>query len=137
MGKSQHSSRRILSSALIWLVAILLVALFLRVYRLEFLPYGPYYDEAANGLLAALTFALEKKYDKKLKKTVLQRDGYAAIFDAIAEHLQSPEVSITNETDDANSLLDHLVASDSQTLKLATAEAMEWLSYARRFVRPE
>lgn len=42
-----------MSSALIWLVAILLVALFLRVYRLEFLPYGPYYDEAANGLLAA------------------------------------------------------------------------------------
>jgi hypothetical protein len=29
------------------------------------------------------------------------------------------------------------VEADSQTLKLATAEAMEWLSYARRFVRPE
>ena len=37
-----------------WLLlgAILLVAAFLRLYRLEALPRGPYYDEAANGILA-------------------------------------------------------------------------------------
>jgi CRISPR/Cas system CMR-associated protein Cmr5 small subunit len=86
---------------------------------------------AANGLLAALAFSLEEK------KQGLQRPGYAAIFDAIAGHLQSPEISITSDTRDAKALLKHLVDSDSQTLKLATAEAMEWLSYARRFVRPE
>jgi len=53
MNESPHSNRRISGSALIWLVAILLVALFLRVYHLASLPYGPYYDEAANGLLGA------------------------------------------------------------------------------------
>lgn len=86
---------------------------------------------AANGLLAALAFSLEEK------KQGLQRPGYAAIFDAIAGHLQSPEISITSDTQDAKALLRHLVNSESQTLKLATAEAMEWLGYARRFVRPE
>lgn len=86
---------------------------------------------AANGLLAALAFSLEEK------KQGLQRPGYAAIFDAIAAHLQSSEISITKDTANARALLKHLVDSDSQTLKLATAEAMEWLGYARRFVRPE
>lgn len=38
-----------------WLLlgAILAVGAFLRLYRLESLPRGPYYDEAANGILAA------------------------------------------------------------------------------------
>ena len=38
-----------------WLLlgAILATAAFLRLYRLESLPRGPYYDEAANGILAA------------------------------------------------------------------------------------
>lgn len=35
------------------LVAALVVAAFLRLYRLEVLPTGPYYDEAANGILAS------------------------------------------------------------------------------------
>lgn len=86
---------------------------------------------AANGLLAAMAFSLEEKKDS------FQRPGYAAIFDAISDHLQSPEISITKSTPTAKDLLKHLVAADSQVLKLATAEAMEWLSYARRFVRPE
>jgi CRISPR/Cas system CMR-associated protein Cmr5 small subunit len=86
---------------------------------------------ASNGLLAALAFCLEENRDG------LQRPGFAAIFDAIAAHLESPEIAITSNTDDARGLLKHLVNSDSQTLKLATAEALEWLSYARRFVRPQ
>ena len=52
-------------------------------------------------------------------------------------HLQSAEIAITDDTKDASALLKHLVQSDSQTLKLATAETMEWLAYSRRFVRPE
>ena len=37
-----------------WLLlgAILATAAFLRLYRIELLPRGPYYDEAANGILA-------------------------------------------------------------------------------------
>ena len=86
---------------------------------------------AANGLLAAMAFSLEEKRDG------LQRPGYAAIFDAIAAHLESSEISITKGTPSAKDLIKFLVDGDSQTLKLATAEAMEWLSYARRFVRPD
>lgn len=86
---------------------------------------------ASNGLLAALAFSLEEK------RQDLQRPGFAAIFDTIAQHLQYDEIGITSGTGDARALLNHLVASDSQTLKLATAEAMEWLAYARRFVSPE
>jgi len=86
---------------------------------------------AGNGLLAALAFCLEEKREG------LQRPGFAAIFDAIAKHLQSEDIAITTNTNTATELLHHLVASDSQTLKLATAESLEWLSYARRFVRPQ
>lgn len=86
---------------------------------------------AANGLLAAMAFSLEEKRDG------LQRPGYGAIFDAIAVHLESSEISITKGTPSAKDLIKFLVNGDSQTLKLATAEAMEWLSYARRFVRPD
>ena len=35
------------------LIAILAVAVFMRLYRLETLPRGPYYDEAANGILSS------------------------------------------------------------------------------------
>lgn len=86
---------------------------------------------AANGLLAALAFSLERG------PNAYQRPGYAAIFDAIACHLQSPEIAITKGTQDAHTLLKYLVDSNSQILKLATAEAMEWLGYARRFVRQD
>lgn len=82
---------------------------------------------AGNGLLAAIAFSIEKK------KSDLQRPGYAAIFDAIAGHLASEEISIIPSAD-AQDLIKKLTEADSQTLKLATAESMEWLTYARRFV---
>ena len=81
---------------------------------------------ASNGLLAAIAFSIESK-----------GPGYSAIFDAIAGHLKSPEIAITSDSGDARSLLDELVECDSQILKLATAETMEWLAYARRFVSPD
>lgn len=86
---------------------------------------------AANGLLASLAFSLEKKREG------LQRPGYAAIFDAIAQHLQSSDIALTANTGDAKALLKHLVETDSQILKLTTSESLEWLGYARRFVAPE
>lgn len=92
---------------------------------------------AANGLLAALAFSMEEKFDRNLGRSVYQRPGFTAIFDAIASHLQSKEIAVTQRTESAKDLLEHLVDADSQILKLATAEAMEWLSYARRFVRSE
>jgi CRISPR/Cas system CMR-associated protein Cmr5 small subunit len=87
-----------------------------------------------NGLLAAIAFAIEEKFDKKSQSQRLVRDGHAAIFDAIAKHLSSDFISILSGTSSAKQLIDKLADSDSQTLKLATAESLQWLGYARRFV---
>lgn len=78
----------------------------------------------ANGLLATLAFSLESR-----------REGYASVFSAIARHLASEDINITPGTNSAQDLIQHLTDSDSSTLKLATAEALEWLGYARRFVK--
>jgi CRISPR-associated protein Cmr5 len=83
-----------------------------------------------NGLLASIAFSIERKQQG------LQRPGYSAIFDAISKHLASEDINILSCNGAAN-LLQKLTETDSQTLKLATAEAMEWLAYARRFVTPE
>lgn len=79
----------------------------------------------ANGLLATLAFSLEPR-----------REGYASIFSALAKHLASEPIDITPGVTDASSLIRHLTESPSATLKQATAEALEWLGYARRFVKP-
>jgi CRISPR/Cas system CMR-associated protein Cmr5 small subunit len=78
-----------------------------------------------NGLLATIAFSLEPR-----------RDGYASIFSALAKHLASNDIGITPGAVDASSLIRQLTESDSATLKLATAEALEWFGYARRFVKP-
>jgi CRISPR type III-B/RAMP module-associated protein Cmr5 len=87
-----------------------------------------------SGLLATLAFSIEEKFDKKLQKSKYAREGYAAIFDAIADHLSSKHIAITATSKTAKALIDELAASSSETLKLATAESLAWLSYARRFV---
>lgn len=81
-----------------------------------------------NGLLASIAFAIEER------KHGPARPGFAAIFDAIAKHLSSEPIGILSQTVSAKQLIDKLAESDSQTLKLATAEALQWLGYARRFV---
>jgi len=83
---------------------------------------------AGNGLLAAIAFSLEKRRNE------YSRPGYVAIFDAIARHLSSPEIAIVENCKTAQQLIEFLTESNSETLKLATAEALEWLGYARRFV---
>jgi len=83
-----------------------------------------------NGLLAAIAFSIEKNRQGKY-----QREGFANICDAIAKHLSSEEIRITTAAKSATDLLDCLVTSDSEVLKLATAETLEWLAYARRFVQ--
>lgn len=88
----------------------------------------------ANGLLAAIAFAIEQTKDRKSGQMVARSEGHQAIFDAIAEHLASEEIDITAGVSSARQLIDHLAGADSHTLKLATAEALEWLGYARRFL---
>ena len=83
-----------------------------------------------NGILAAIAFSIEEK-----RSGEMQREGFSAIFDAVASHLSSKEIGILEDSDSAQNLIRQLTESDSETLKLATAEALEWLGYARRFVR--
>lgn len=82
----------------------------------------------SSGLLASIAFAIEER------KNGFSRPGFAAIFDAIGKHLSSEPIGILSETNSAKQLIDKLSESDSQTLKLATSEALQWLGYARRFV---
>jgi CRISPR type III-B/RAMP module-associated protein Cmr5 len=88
----------------------------------------------ANGLLAAIAFAIEERKNKQTGEMEPRSKGHRAIFDAIAEHLASKEIAIASGVSDARSLINQLAEADSQTLKLATDEALAWLSYARRFV---
>lgn len=81
-----------------------------------------------SGLLASIAFAIEER------KNGPARPGFTAIFDAIAGHLSSKEIAITTISKTAAGLIDELAGSSSETLKLATAESLAWLSYARRFV---
>ncbi len=79
-----------------------------------------------NGLLAAGAFAYGQN----------QNSGWQSCFDHIAKHLAHQDIGIVpKEKTDTDKLLYFLSSSDSQTLKLATEEALAWLSYARRFER--
>jgi hypothetical protein len=79
-----------------------------------------------HGLLAVGAYAFD---DNKA--------GFKGAFDALARHLADPEIALVplKCKDNTIELLKHLVAADSATLKLVTAEAMAWLNYARRFIR--
>lgn len=87
-----------------------------------------------NGLLAGIAFAIEEKKDRQTQQMVPRSKGHCAIFDAIAGHLASSDIDITPGATNAKALINHLAQADSQTLKLATDEALAWLGYARRFI---
>lgn len=80
-----------------------------------------------HGLLATAAFSFSEK-----------GEGWAKIFDAIANHLTDPDISIlpADVVKDRKSMLDYLTSKEatSETLKLATNETMAWLQFARRFV---
>jgi CRISPR/Cas system CMR-associated protein Cmr5 small subunit len=81
-----------------------------------------------HGLLATAAYSFTEK------------EGWQKVFDAIAQHLADKDIAIVPESvKDRQSLMDFLTQKEttSETLKLATAEAMAWLQYARRFVEKE
>lgn len=79
-----------------------------------------------DGALAAFAFAIERKPSKELK----QRGAYL-IVGAIATHLQSLGIVDAQNADD---LVDELARGDSAALRRATAEALAFLNYLKRFV---
>ena len=82
-----------------------------------------------HGLLATAAYSFTEK------------EGWQLTFDAIARHLADPQIAVvpSPEVHDRTTLLAYLTAktTTSEVLKLATAETMAWLQYARRFVRKD
>ena len=81
-----------------------------------------------HGLLATAAYSFSEK------------EGWQKVFDAIAAHLSDPAIGILPAgTNDHGKLMTCLTGKDatSELLKLATAETMAWLTYARRFVRKD
>lgn len=82
-----------------------------------------------HGLLATAAYSFTEK------------EGWQLTFDAIARHLADPDVAVVpaDKVKDRVTLMDFLTAktTTSEVLKHATAEAMAWLQYARRFVKKE
>lgn len=81
-----------------------------------------------NGLLATLSFCISKK----------EAGGYKQIGDAIATHLADPHIGLY--TDGPKTLIglrDFLVAKDSATLRLCTAETLAYLNFLKRFAKGE
>lgn len=75
-----------------------------------------------NGLLAAAAFA-QKKGGELL-----------GAMDAVAWHLADGRIGrLPRNGGNAQAMTQHLVASDSQVLQLATAEALAFLSFLKRY----
>ena len=79
-----------------------------------------------HGLLATAAYSFTEK------------EGWQKVFDAIAQHLSDKDIGIVDSgATDRSKLMEFLTRKEttSETLKSATAEAMAWLAYARRFVK--
>ncbi len=85
----------------------------------------------ANGLLAAAAFASEKKKDGTSPK----RPDLKKAMDGVAEHLARPELhlAVLANATHTEALIQRLSASTSLDLQRATAEALAYLSYVKRF----
>jgi CRISPR/Cas system CMR-associated protein Cmr5 small subunit len=81
-----------------------------------------------DGLLAAIAFALEVNKEGRPKQ-----EGANHIVTAIAKHLSSTGIPIC-EAKTARDLVEELAAGDANKLRRATAEALSYLSYLKRFV---
>ncbi len=99
------------------------------------------------GLLAALAFAVERKGSDSSEEEKLSREkrpqsggtkppqpkhpGEFAIAQAITEHLLELKICEANNADD---LVKELAQGSSAKLRCATAEAVAYLNYLKRFV---
>lgn len=86
-----------------------------------------------NGLLAAAAFSLETKYNKELKCLEVKHPGHNLIVQAIARHLSQDGVGIC-EAESATDLVEELANGDARALTRASAEAISYLCYLKRFV---
>lgn len=89
-----------------------------------------------DGLLAALAFATEQKRNQQ-GELVRKHPADFAIASAIAAHLrhdqQDERIAITN-AEDGDVLVSELADGEANRLRRATAEALAFLNYLKRFV---
>jgi CRISPR/Cas system CMR-associated protein Cmr5 small subunit len=81
-----------------------------------------------NGILAAFAYATEEGKDT--------RKGMKSACDATAKYLSTRDIPSAQITD-AKTLLTKLTATDSLTLQRATAEALAFFAYLKRFAPKE
>jgi CRISPR/Cas system CMR-associated protein Cmr5 small subunit len=83
----------------------------------------------SNGLLAAAAFANEDEGKKRPKM--------AAVVTGLAEHLSNPTFGFESlrGCKKADSMIDSLTKADSIELQRATAEALAFVGYVKRFAR--
>lgn len=85
-----------------------------------------------HGFLATAAYGFDRN-----DRGGFRYEAHKLAFDAIAKHLCDPEIRILPEgCNNLEKMAEHLTGNEttSEDLKLATAEAMAWLNYARRFV---
>lgn len=93
-----------------------------------------------NGLLAALAFAKSKsKWEKDDDgKETYKKSGHEKICDEIAAHLAHDKIGLLRGHEaTTDGLIEFLTSSDSEQLRLCTAEALAFLNYLRRFARAQ
>lgn len=90
-----------------------------------------------NGLLATIAFANEKN-----DKGQPRRPAMLAVMNGVAEHLASPAIAIVPGAKNADSLIKRLSdpenpQANSLQLQRATAEALAFIGYVKRFATKE
>ena len=86
-----------------------------------------------DGLLAALAFAVERKHNQQ-DQLVPKHQAHLVIAVVVASHLSSDRVGIC-DAQNADDLVEELAhAEDNSQLRRATAEALAFLNYLKRFV---
>lgn len=85
-----------------------------------------------DGLLPAIAYAIERKQDKETKKLVLKNPGEFQIVSALVEHLSNENILKQSKLPD--DMVKELSVGDASQLRRATAEALAFLNYLKRFV---
>jgi CRISPR type III-B/RAMP module-associated protein Cmr5 len=86
-----------------------------------------------DGLLPALAYAVEKKENKKTGQSENKNLGEFQIASALVAHLTAE--GILKKTKTPEEMVDELAnAADASQLRRATAEALAFLNYLKRFV---
>ncbi|MBM3881228.1 MAG: type III-B CRISPR module-associated protein Cmr5 [Verrucomicrobia bacterium] len=86
-----------------------------------------------DGLLPALAYAIERKEDKQTRDLVPKNEGEFQIASALVEHLSNEGILKQSKSPD-DMVKELATAASASQLRRATAEALAFLNYLKRFV---